>query len=112
MAGVALGVEVRLYVRKVRDEMLSGALPALRVELAWEAIDHPAFFPTMLADILVWPLSPRETQVEVQGSYWHPFGRLGDAFDAAIGHRIAEATVHRFLCDLLEQLRCELPEPS
>jgi hypothetical protein len=112
VAGIALGVDVRLHIRRIYDEMLSGVLPALRVELAWEAIEHPALFPTMLADILVWPLSARETQVEVQGSYWHPLGRLGDALDAAVGHSIAQATVHRFLGDLLEELRRELPEPA
>jgi hypothetical protein len=36
-------------------------------------------------------------------------GPLGTAFDMAVGHRIADASVHRFLSDLVEQLRCELP---
>jgi hypothetical protein len=31
-------------------------------------------------------------------------------FDATIGHRIAEATVHRFVNDLIEELRREIPK--
>jgi hypothetical protein len=112
MAGVSLTVDVRTHLRQVRDELVSGALPGLRVELAWEAISHSSLFPSMLADLLVWPLSARETQIEVQGSYWIPMGRFGEAFDAAIGHRIAEASVLSFLGDLLEQIRSELPQTS
>jgi hypothetical protein len=112
VAGVAFSVDVRVHIRRILDEMLSGALPALRIELTWEAISHPLLFPSMLADLLIWPLSARETQVEVHGSYWIPMGHFGNAFDAAIGHSIAEASVLRFLGDVLEQIRCELPMAS
>jgi hypothetical protein len=112
VGGVAFSVDVRVHIRAVRDELVSGALPALRIELTWEAISHPLLFPSMLAHLLIWPLSARETQVEVQGSYWIPMGHFGNAFDAAIGHNIVEATVLRFLSDVLEEIRCELPVAS
>jgi hypothetical protein len=112
MASVSLSVDVRTHVRHVRDELVSGALPGLCVEFAWEAVNHPSLFPSMLADLIVWPLSARETQIEMQGSYWIPMGRLGEVFDAAIGHRIAEASALCFLGDLLEQICSELPQPS
>jgi hypothetical protein len=111
MAGMSLTVDVRTHIRQVRDELVSGALPGLRIELSWQAISHPSLFPSMLADLLVWPLSARETQIDMQGSYWIPMGRLGEVFDAAIGHHIAEASALCFLGDLLEQIRSELPAP-
>jgi hypothetical protein len=63
----------------------------------------------MLADLSVWPLSPSETQLEIEGDYRPPLGPLGGAFDAAVGHRIAQASVHKLLEDLIEQLRRDLP---
>jgi hypothetical protein len=110
LAGLEISVDVRLHVRRIRDhETLAGVLPALRIDLTWEAIHNPALFPSMFAELLVWPLSARETQMELRGAYWPPMGLLGTAFDAALGHRIAEAALHRFLGDLVEQLQCELP---
>ena len=64
----------------------------------------------MKAELSFWPLTATETQLELTGAYEPPLGALGKAVDAAIGHRIAEATVHRFLDDLVEQLRRELQE--
>ena len=69
-------------------------------------------FPVMNAELLFWPLSSSETQLEIEGAYRPPLGIVGNALDAAIGHRVAEATVHRLLEDLVEQLRRELPAPS
>jgi hypothetical protein len=64
----------------------------------------------MAAEISAWPLSSSETQLEIEGGYRPPLGPLGTAIDAAVGHRVAEACVHRLLEDLSEQLRRELPE--
>ncbi len=109
-AGLEVGVDVRLFVRGIRDDKtLAGVLPSLRIELTWEAMNSPSLFPAMLAELVVWPLSAHETQIEIQGGYWTPMGPLGTAFDMAIGHQIAEATVRRFLSDLVEQLHHELP---
>ena len=63
----------------------------------------------MLAELLAWPLSARDTQIELRANYWTPMSPLGTAFDAIIGHRIAEAALHHFLSDLVDQLQCELP---
>jgi hypothetical protein len=34
---------------------------------------------------------------------------VGQAMDAALGHRIAEASVHSFLEDVVEQMKRDLP---
>jgi hypothetical protein len=106
-----VGVRLRVGVENVTDEMLSGAVPALRVSLMWKALRNPALFPSMLADLLVWPLSARQTQVEVEGAYWVPMGAVGALFEAVIGDRIASASAQGFLWDLITQIHRELPQP-
>lgn len=63
----------------------------------------------MEAQLSVWPLTETETQLEIVGAYDPPLGLVGDAFDAAVGRRIAEATVLRFLDEVAAQIRKELP---
>jgi hypothetical protein len=106
VAGIEIGVDVRVLVRRIRDQKgASGDAEVTRLELSWEAELLPALFPAMLAEVSARPLSANETQIDVDGSYWPPLGPVGNAIDAAGGHRIAEATVHRFLIDLVEQMR-------
>jgi hypothetical protein len=76
--------------------------------LSWSSIAHPSLFPLMHAKLYVYPLSSRETQIELEGTYQPPLGALGGAIDAAIGHRIAEASVLRFVQDVAALLRAEL----
>lgn len=111
VAGVDLGVDVRIHVQSVRDDAgVAGMSPVTHVELAWEALRAPGLFPVMKARLSFWPLTAAETQLEIEGAYKPPLGVVGNVLDAAVGHRIAEATVHRFLDDVVEQLRRELPE--
>jgi len=113
MAGVQIGVDVRVYVQRVRDEQgIAGLSPVTCVELAWEAERAPGLFPSMQAELCAWPLSAMETQLEIRGDYRPPFGAVGNAIDAAVGHRIAEASIHRFLDEIVEQVRRELPRRS
>jgi hypothetical protein len=112
VAGVELGVDVRvLACRIARDaETDSNALPIARIQLWWEAVRTPGLFPTMLAEVSAQPVSPDTTRLEIEGTYWPPFGPLGKAIDAAVGHRVAEAAVHRLLTDIAVQLREECRE--
>jgi hypothetical protein len=108
--GMELAVEVSLHVRGVRDsEGVAGLSPVTHVAIGWEAAHSPSLFPLMAAELSAWPLTSSETQIEIQGDYTPPFGAVGTAIDLAIGHRIAEAAVHRFLDDVVEQIRHELP---
>ena len=110
VAGLELGVEVNLHVRGVHDdEGIAGLFPVTHVNIGWEAARAPSLFPLMSADLAAWPLTSSETQLEIQGDYTPPLGLLGAAIDVAIAHRIAEASVHRFLEDLVEQIRHQLP---
>jgi hypothetical protein len=63
------------------------------------------FFPLMKADLSIYPITATETQLDFNGLYEPPLGPLGKAMNAMIGHRIAEASVHRFVTDVAEYLR-------
>jgi hypothetical protein len=113
VAGIEIGVDARTYLHRVREDAgVAGLSPITVLEIGWEASRSQALFPTMRADVSVWPLSSTETQLEITGDYRPPLGLVGNAIDAAVGHRIAEAVVHRFLDDVVEEIRRELPESA
>lgn len=108
---IDVAVDVRIYVHDVcEEEGVAGLSPVLRITLGWEAKHAAALFPVMRADLSFWPLTASETQLEIEGGYRPPLGVVGNAADAAVGHRVAEASIHRFLDDVVEQIRRELPE--
>jgi len=107
-----VAVDVRLHVQNITDDTgVAGMSPVTRITLGWEAERATALFPVMKAVLSFWPLTSSETQMEIEGAYRPPLGAVGNVADAAIGHRVAEAAVHRFLDDVVEQIRRELPEP-
>jgi len=107
VSGVHVSKEVAIHVGAIRDE---GQLfsRVTHVELEWQAADSPGLFPVMKADLKVYPLSPTETQIELVGEYEPPLGVLGGAIDAVVGHRLAEASVHRFVRAVVETLRQDI----
>jgi hypothetical protein len=110
MGGIEVGVDVRTHVKGIREEHgIAGLDPVTHVDIGWEAARGSAFFPLMTAQLSAWPITSTETQIEISGEYEPPFGAVGAAVDAVVGHRIAEAAVERLLQDLLEQMRRELP---
>jgi hypothetical protein len=108
--GHEIGVSINIHIDAVGDEEgVAGLSPVTCVRLGWEAANAAALFPLMSANLRAWPLSSSETQLEIEGDYRPPLGPVGNAIDAAIGHRVAEASVHRFLEDIVEQLRRDSP---
>jgi hypothetical protein len=59
----------------------------------------------MTAELSLYPLTSTETQLDFLGRYEPPLGLVGDAMNALVGHRIAEASVHRLIGDVAEYLR-------
>jgi hypothetical protein len=59
----------------------------------------------MKAELSIYPLTATETQLDFRGFYEPPFGTLGKAVDAMVGHRIAEVSVDRFVNDVAGYLR-------
>lgn len=106
LGGIGVKADINISVKRIEEKVgdaTSG--PAMRLQLEWEAATAPGFFPFMKADLSLYPLTSTETQLDFCGLYEPPFGGLGRAMNAVAGHRIAEASVHRFINEVAEYLR-------
>lgn len=72
--------------------------------LAWSARSKPHLFPQMTATLALTATSPTETQLELDGHYTVPFGRVGER----VTHPFVEASVQRFLVEVAAWLDEEL----
>lgn len=108
IAGIEIGKNVTIEVKSYTDiETRSGR--KMTVHLQWQASDSPGLFPVMIAELDVYPITATETQLDFHGDYQPPLGILGKAIDAVMGHRIAEASVHKFLSEVAAYLRKNIP---
>lgn len=112
IAGLDIGKEVTIEVLNVTERSDASPGPAIFFQLAWRASERGAMFPAMKAELAVYPLSKDETQLDLQGTYEPPLGVLGKVLDALLMHRVAEASVHRFVVEVAALLRAELPEAA
>jgi hypothetical protein len=106
VGGLDLAAEIVITVGAAED-VAKGPLggPLTRLPVSWEAAKHPQLFPLMNGVLAVYPLTATETQLDFHGQYKTPLGVVGSAVDALAGHRIAEASVHRFISDVARYLR-------
>jgi hypothetical protein len=106
IAGVDVGREIDITVG-VAHEVQAIALRPTRtvIPIEWQAAESPRLFPLMKGQLEVYPLTSTETQLDFSGEYDPPLGVVGDAVDAVIGHRLAEASVQRFVADVGAYLR-------
>ena len=109
---VEVGVDVRFQITLIADELSATGEPRTRLDFTWEAAQGAGFFPTMEATLSAYPLSPGETQLDLHGRYRPPLGTVGTAVDVAVGHRIAEATVQRFLRDVRTEVLTSIASPG
>lgn len=111
LAGIEVGAEVDISVTEVEEvERSPTSGPATRLHLTWKATEHSRLFPLMNGVLSVYRLTATETQLDFSGSYEPPLGPLGDALDGAVLHRVAEASVHRFIRDVAVHLRDALAD--
>jgi hypothetical protein len=105
-----IGTDVAIEVLGVeeRETGPTGRAGTTAITLRWVAARGAALFPSMEAELLVYPLAKDETQIELHGRYTPPLGAVGGALDSLIGHRVADASVHRFVTDVASLLRSEL----
>lgn len=106
VGGVDVAAEIVFTIGTIEDATGGphGA-PVTRIPISWEAARNPRFFPLMTAVLTIYPLTATETQLDFLGNYDPPLGVVGDAMNAIVGHRIAEASVHRFVTDVARYLR-------
>ena len=109
--GIGIEADIRVSVKKIEVRPRAAIWkPATRLQLEWEAAKMPRLFPLMKAELSIYPLTATETQLDFQGVYEPPFGPLGKAVNAVVGHRIAEVSVHRFVNDVAGYLRQNLAQ--
>lgn len=110
LAGLEIRKEIEIEVLGFRESEHTGSgfRREARISLHWKASEDASLFPTMKAELSLYPISGSETQLDLTGHYTPPLGVLGAAIDALIFHRMAEASVHQFLVDVTEQLRRDL----
>ena len=110
VGGVGVQADIRIHIKDIEDKPASAvSTPSTTLLLEWEAATLPQLFPLMKAELHVYPLTATETQLDFSGLYEPPFGTVGKAVNAVVGHRIAEASVHRFVSDVAAYLRGSLP---
>jgi hypothetical protein len=110
--GIGLKTDIKIVVKHIEEKTADSiSLPATKLFLEWEAATMPRLFPLMKGELSVYPLTATETQLDFSGIYKPPFGPLGKTMNAIVGHRIAEASVHRFVSDVAGYLGQILPAP-
>jgi hypothetical protein len=106
LGGIGVEADINIAVQNIGERVSeASSAPLTRMQIEWEAATMPRLFPLMKAEISVYPLTAAETQLDFQGLYEPPLGPLGKAMNAIVGHRIAEASVHRFVEDVARYLR-------
>jgi len=106
IGGIGVKTDIKISVKNIKEKVLDAkSTPATRLLLEWEAATMPRLFPMMKAELSIYPLTATETQLDFSGIYKPPFGAVGKAMNAIVGHRIAEVSVHRFISDVAGYLR-------
>ena len=101
-----IGAEIAVTVGEISEQTHDAPMSRVtRIPIEWSAAQRAALFPIMNAELSVYPLTATETQLDFLGRYEPPLGIVGGALDAMVGHRIAEASVHRLIADVAKYLR-------
>ncbi len=82
----------------------SVARDRLLLPLMWQAAERGSLFPVLHADLALEALGDSGCHLSLMGSYRPPLSVVGGAADALHGHRVAEATVRRFVLDVADRL--------
>lgn len=101
-----IGAEITVTVGEISEQAYDAPNSQVtRIPIEWAAAQRPRLFPIMNAELSIYPLTATETQLDFLGRYDPPLGMAGAALDAMVGHRIAEASVHRLVADVANYLR-------
>src|ERR1700693_3635692 len=106
IGGIGVMTDIKISVKNVEEKVFDAVwAPATRLLLESEAATMPRLFPLMKAGLSIYPLPATEAQLGFLVLYEPPFGAVGKAMNAIVGHRIAEVSVHRFISDVAAYLR-------
>ena len=104
IAGVEFGKEILIDIKSLIDIERRNEKKSI-IRLSWHAAQAERLFPTMHAELFIYPITATETQLDFRGEYDPPIGFVGKAIDKMVGHRIAEASVHHFVMEVADYLR-------
>ena len=79
--------------------------------ITWRAATHEQLFPVLVGDLELAELGGGGCHLSLMGSYRPPLAVVGAAGDRLFGHRVAEATVRRFVLDVADRLQSVVNEP-
>jgi hypothetical protein len=97
LRGFAFDHDVRVEARTARDDQNLNEL----IRLSWRPEGDGIPLPPFEGTIVTWAeRNPARTFLELDGTYVPPLGAAGEAFDEAIGRKIAQRTAK----DLLAQI--------
>lgn len=82
----------------------NGQAKGLLRPVRWEAAEASEVFPVLSADLELDALQGDGCQLSLMGTYRPPLSVVGEATDRLLGHRVAEATVRRFVLDVAARL--------
>jgi hypothetical protein len=109
IGGLHVAAEIVTSVGKITETgSAEQGTQVTRIPIEWEAAHRPLWFPFMSGVLSVYRITATETQLDFVGIYEPPLGKVGGALDAMVGHKIAEASVHRFVEDVAVFLRKNL----
>jgi hypothetical protein len=101
--GLSKLVEVRWLEPIRRGETMS-------IPMRWEATGAIGeLFPILDADLLLAAHSDEQVLIGLTGSYRPPLGRVGEAMDRALLHRVAAATARSLLAGVAEAVADPTP---
>lgn len=104
--GIGVKTDIKIFIKRIEEKAGDEiSTPTTTLQLEWEAATAPRLFPLMKGELAVYPLTRTETQLDFSGVYEPPFGAVGKTMNAIAGHRIAEASVHRFITEVAGYLR-------
>jgi len=105
---IDVAADVKIDIRRVVHNVTALGDRSTLVELSWTAARSAKLFPVMDAMLTVYPLSRAETQLDLVGYYHPPLGVVGNVIDAVVGHRLARASVLRFVQEVARQIESEV----
>jgi hypothetical protein len=108
VGALEIGTDIKIEVRAVNEKVSALGDRKTEIEIAWKAVSAAGLFPSMEATLSVYPLSAQETQIDLHGRYRPPLGVVGNALDAVVGHRVAQASVLRFVQDVAARINAEV----
>ena len=97
------GIPVRKSVQVELGEPVKTAT-WLEIPLSWKATFPRQLFPMMTGKIELAPVDKNVTRLTVSGMYEPPLGRVGRQLDAAVMHKVAEATVQELAESIARRL--------